>query len=86
MPRLKTELKTERRIAIAFRMGVYRFSRRIQGSLFLDYREASISGGESIREATAALSRSLDEQRLTPAGSKGAMTAYESDAPQASKR
>jgi hypothetical protein len=42
--------------------GLYRFSPRTQGSLFLDYRESSIPGGESIREATVALSRSLDER------------------------
>jgi hypothetical protein len=41
--------------------GLYRFSTRTQGSVWLDYRESSVPGGESIREATASLSRDLDD-------------------------
>jgi len=42
--------------------GLYRFSTRTQGSVWLDYRESSVPGGESIREAMASLSRDLDDR------------------------
>ena len=42
--------------------GLYRFSDRTQGGIFLDYRGSAISGAQSIREATASLSRSVNDR------------------------
>ena len=42
--------------------GLYRFSTRTQGSLFLDHRESSLPGSEPIREAVASLSRNVNER------------------------
>ena len=39
--------------------GYYRFSDSTSGSLFLDYRQSSVPGNESIRELTASLSRRI---------------------------
>ena len=40
--------------------GIYRFSTATSGGLFLDYRQSSVPGFESIRELTGSLSRDLD--------------------------
>jgi hypothetical protein len=40
--------------------GMYRFSDRTSGGLFLDYRESAVAGAVAIRELTASVSRQLN--------------------------
>lgn len=42
--------------------GLFRFSGRTQGGIFLDYRESALAGFPAIREATVSLARSVSDR------------------------